>query len=128
MFNESEVDHLDNVDNNSRLEAIVIINCALNAILMPISIIGNTLLLAAELRTPSLRSPSIMFLCSLAVLDLLAGLVVQLVYIANELTYRLIWYIRNIIAFCFCAVSLSTLTAISMDRFLALHYSCDVHI
>ncbi|KAL9958759.1 hypothetical protein ACROYT_G035817, partial [Oculina patagonica] len=72
--------------NSSMPETIVIINCVINAPLMLTSIIGNTLVLAAILRTPSLRSPSIMFLSSLAVSDLLVGFFVQPLYIASGLT------------------------------------------
>ncbi|XP_078358818.1 melanocyte-stimulating hormone receptor-like [Oculina patagonica] len=108
--------------NDFRPETIVIINCVLNAPLMLISIIGNTLVLAAILRTPSLHSPSTVFICSLALSDLLVGLVVQPVYIANELTNNLLYKVMNITSFSAIAVSLSTMTAISVDRFLALHY------
>ena len=108
-------------------EIIVIINCVLNAPLMLISIVGNSLVLAAILRTPSIRSTSMIILCSLAVSDLLVGFVAQPLYIADELqslitqddlSYRL----SAIIGFFVCGVSLGTITAISVDRFLALHY------
>ena len=116
MANETE-------DDFSRPENIVIINCVLNAPLMLICIIGNSLVLAAILRTPSLRSPSTVFLCSLAVSDLLVGLVIQPVYIANELIRNdLLYTMRNIMVFSACGVSLLTLTVISVDRFLALYY------
>ncbi|XP_078344042.1 melanocyte-stimulating hormone receptor-like [Oculina patagonica] len=109
--------------NNSRPETIVIINCALNAPLMLISIIGNTLVLAAILRTPSLRSPSFILLFSLAFSDLLVGLVVQPLYITYELTkHGSLYNVMTTMAFAACGVSLSTITAISVDRFLALHY------
>ncbi|XP_078345516.1 melanocyte-stimulating hormone receptor-like [Oculina patagonica] len=108
--------------NNSRPETIVIINCALNTPLMLISIIGNTLVLAAILRTPSLRSPSTAFICSLALSDLLVGFIVQPVYIARGFTGDLLYKISDTVAFAACGVSLSTMTAISVDRFLALHY------
>ncbi|XP_078344037.1 melanocyte-stimulating hormone receptor-like [Oculina patagonica] len=108
--------------SNSHPETILIVNCVLNAPLMLISIIGNTLVLAAILRTPSLRSPSTVFLCSLAVSDILVGLVVQPVYIANVFRNDSLFKIRNTVAFSACGVSLMTMTAISVDRFLALHY------
>ncbi len=76
------------MDNNSHPETVVIINCVLNAPLMLISIIGNTLVLAAILRTPSLRSPSFILLCSLTVSDVLVGFVVQPLYITYELTKK----------------------------------------
>ena len=39
-------------------ETIIIVNCAFNVPLMLISVIGNTLVLAAILRYPSIRSTS----------------------------------------------------------------------
>ncbi|XP_078345438.1 melanocyte-stimulating hormone receptor-like [Oculina patagonica] len=118
MTNESEI-----MGNSFRPETIVIINCVLNVPLMIISIIGNTLVLAAILRTPSLRSPSTVLLCSLALSDLLAGFVVQPIYIASELTENtLLIQVLTVMSFSACGVSLSTMTAISVDRFLALHY------
>ena len=123
MANQSEFDNsVDKSKSNSPPETIDIINCVLNAPLMLISIIGNTLVLAAILRTPSLRSPSTVLLCSLAVSDLLVGLVIQPVYIANELTHDSLHQVITTMAFCACGVSICTMTAISVDRFLALHY------
>jgi len=108
-------------------ETIIIINCVLNAPLMLISIIGNALVLAAILRTPSIRSNSVIMLCSLAVSDLLVGFVAQPLYIADELQRlisqdELLYRLSAIIGFFVCGVSLGTITAISVDRFLALHY------
>ena len=109
--------------NSFRPDIIVIINCVLNAPLMLISIIGNTLVLAAILRNPSLRSASTILLCSLAVSDLLVGFLVQPLYIACELTENaLLYQVQTVLYFSACGVSLSTMTAISVDRFLALHY------
>jgi len=104
-------------------EDIIIINCVLNAPLMLVSIIGNSLVLIAILRSSSLRSPSIVFLRSLAVPDLLVGLAVQPVFIAtlfNSGDSLLQSY--NMLASSCCGVSLCTMTAISVDRVLALHY------
>ena len=114
------------MNNSSNFETIVVINCILNAPLMLTSITGNALVLATILRTPSLRSvPSTIFLCSLAITDFLVGLVVQPVYIANELQYSAggpLYKVENFISVSLCGVSLLTVTAISVDRFLALHY------
>ena len=108
---------------NSRSETIVLICCVLNTPLMLISIIANTLVLAAILITPSLRSPSTILLYSLAISDLLVGLVVQPNYIA---AFRLknisLYKAADTMAFAACAVSLFTMTAIAVDRFLALRY------
>ena len=111
------------MSNNSTPQDTVVLNSALNVPLMVIAVFGNTLVLAAILRTPSLRSPSIMLLCSLAVSDLLVGVVVQLVYFAHLQTAKdFLYQPLAIMAFFACGVSLYTITAISMDRFLALHY------
>ena len=112
-----------NDDGNSRSETVVIINCVLNIPLMLISIIGNTLVLAAILRTPLLRSPSTTLLCSLAVSDLLVGLVVQPTYTAGfRLKNMPLYNAAETMALIGCGVSLLTMTAIAVDRFLALHY------
>ncbi|CAH3030939.1 unnamed protein product [Porites evermanni] len=83
---------------------IDIINSALNVPLMLTSVIANTVVLVAILSTPSLRSSStIVFLCSLALSDLLVGA-------------------TNIFATFLGGVSLFTSTAISVDRYLALRH------
>ena len=124
--NESKPDNIGNMNNSSNSETIVVINCILNAPLMLTSITGNALVLAAILKTPSLRSvPSTIFLCSLAITDFLVGLVAQPVYIANELQYSAggpLAKVEDFISVSLCGVSLTTMTTISVDRFLALHY------
>ena len=111
-------------NHKTGFETVVIPNCILNAPLMLLSIIGNALVLVAILKTPSLRSPSVIFLCNLAVSDLLVGLVVQPVYIVEQMVKtvpKLQEAIRGM-GFAGCGVSLWTMTAITVDRFLALHY------
>lgn len=110
------------------LATFTVVNCALNGPLMLISISGNALVLAAIIRTPSIRSTSVIMLCSLAVSDLLVGFVAQPFFIANELTAsRYIASISEIIAFVLCGVSLCTMTAISVERFIALRYPMKYH-
>ncbi|CAH3141925.1 unnamed protein product, partial [Porites evermanni] len=124
--NESKSNNMENMDNSSNSETVVVINCILNVPLMFTSIAGNALVLFAILRTPSLRSlPSNIFLCSLAITDFLVGLIVQPVYIANRLHHssgRTLAIVEDLMSFFLCGVSLKTITAISVDRFLALHY------
>ena len=89
---------------------------------MFISIIGNALVLVAIIRTSSLHSPSTVFLCCLAVSDLLVGFVAQPVYIATELhggpsLYHAMFTLTALT----CGVSLCVMAAISVDRFMALH-------
>ena len=121
--NNGSVDHHSDIEDNSTPGTIVIINCVLNAPLMLISILGNALVLAAIIRTPSIRSTSMIMLSSLAVSDLLVGLIVQPIFIALQLTNdRFVDNVFDMTGPPLCAVSLFTITAITVDRFLALHY------
>ena len=124
--NNGSANNLSDNEDNSSPETIVIINCVLNAPLMLISILGNALVLAAIIRTPSIRStPHMIMLCSLAVSDFLVGLIAQPVYITHQLTEgRLILTLHAVkqIGFSLCGVSLLTMTVLTVDRFLALHY------
>ena len=82
-------------------------------------------MLVTILRTPSLRSPSKILLCSLAVSDIFVGFVVQLLYIAKEFITDdvSLFRILEFMAFALCGVSLMTITVISLDRFAALQYN-----
>ena len=123
MANVSETNYSGSESSHARPETVIIINCALNAPLILISIMGNLLVPICILRTPSLRSPSITLLCSLAVSDFLVGIVVQPLYITNELLKNSsLKQAIDMMAFSLCGVSLLTMTTISVDRFLALHY------
>ena len=126
MTSKFEANYSSNSSANHKIgfETVVIANCIFNAPLMLLSIIGNALVLVAILKTPSLRSPSVIFLCNLAVSDLLVGLVVQPVYIVEQMvkTVPTLSEAVGAMGFAGCGVSLSTMTAITMDRFLTLHY------
>ncbi|XP_078344531.1 growth hormone secretagogue receptor type 1-like [Oculina patagonica] len=122
-YNNGSADHHSENEDNPTLETIVIINCVLNAPLMLISILGNALVLAAIIRTPSIRTTSMIMLCSLAVSDLLVGFLAQPLYIAKDLTEdRFLTRVWSIGGDSLIVVSLLTITAITVDRFLALHY------
>ncbi|XP_068751779.1 adenosine receptor A2b-like [Montipora capricornis] len=105
-------------------ETVVLINCSLNVPLMVIGIAGNSLVLLAIYTTPSLRSTaSVLFLGSLAVSDLLVGLVVQPVYVASGFVRNhFLDSVSSVLSFATCGTSLLSITAVSVDRFLALHY------
>ena len=111
-------------EGSSTPETVIIINCVLNAPLMLISILGNALVLAAIIRTLSIRStPHMIMLCSLAVADFLVGLIAQPLFIAKEVTKEeLLNNLVVTVAFSVCGVSLLTMTVLTVDRFLALHY------
>ena len=108
----------------SRSEALIItINCALNSPLILVSIVSNALVLAAIIRTPSIRSKQMTMLCSLAVSDILVGLIAQPIYFALLHTIDFDLYrVSAILGYTLCGVSFLTITAITVDRFLALHY------
>lgn len=111
------------MENHGSLKTFAVVNCVGNALLMLISITGNALVLAAIIRTRSIRSTSMTMLCSLAVSDLLVGSVVQPLFIASELTTsRSTESMSEITAFVLCGVSLCTMTAISVERLIVLRY------
>ena len=123
MANVSETNYTGSGENQIRLDTVIIINCVLNAPSLLISVMGNLLVFVSILRTPSLRSPSITLLCSLAASDFLVGIIVQPLYIASELIKNSsLKQTMDAMAFALCGVSLLTMTTISLDRFLALHY------
>ena len=105
------------------MSSFTFVNCILNVPLMLACVTGNSLTLSAILTTPSLRSPSNIFMCSLAISDLLVGIIVQPVYIAYELKQEppLTFAINMLFSFT-GVVSLCTMTAISVDRFMALQF------
>ena len=115
--------------NPHLFETSIIINNVLNALLIPICIAGNVLVLAAVWRNPSLRTPSIILLCSLAVSDLFVGFLALPLDIAVALTGlsqvssdSRLSQASLALTIQLCCVSLETMTAISVDRYLALHY------
>lgn len=113
------------MEDTPRLEAIVIINCALNVLLIFTSIPGNKFVLFIILRTSSHRlEPSFIFLCSLAFSDLFVGFIAQPFYIASEATRQetTLYHLSHVAAFFACGVSLCTTAAVSMDRLAALHF------
>ena len=122
-FFRNERANFSDGEGNTYEETAAIINCGFNALFILFAIIGNLLVIAAILKTPSLRSPSTTLLCGLAASDLLVGIVVQPLYIAKELKKdELLLTIFYFMSYGCCGVSLWTMTLISLDRFVALHY------
>ena len=66
--------------------------------------LGNALVLAAIIRTPSIRStPHMTMLCSVAVSDFLVGLIAQPIYIAEQLTkHRFVKHATVMMGFSLC--------------------------
>ena len=95
---------------------------ALNIFLSITASLGNVLILIALHRVASIYPPRKLFFRCLAVTDLGVGLIVQPFY-ATFLLSRLREVSKNVVnclSWILCAVSLLTLTAISVDRLLAL--------
>ncbi len=121
----NESDDAFNLQDYTNIDGTVIMFCVLNAPLMVMSTMGNALVLAAIIRTPSIRSTSMTLLSSLAISDLLVGVIAQPLFFANELTKMsnvFVSSLAQVAVLSFCGVSLATITAISLDRFAALHY------
>jgi len=111
--------------------SIIILNSSVNIILVIVSILANSLVVSAVWRTPSLRYPSIVFLCGLAVSDLAVGLAVQPWFVAVQLLK-----IHGLpsegdckletaflaLGFVVCGVSFGHVTLISVDRYIAIQY------
>lgn len=55
------------------------------ALLSPVAVMGNGLVLAAIWRNPSFRTPSYILFAGLAIIDFCTGLITQPLYITNEL-------------------------------------------
>ena len=88
---------------------------------MLISILGNALVLAAMIRTPSIYSTSMIMLCSLAATDLLVGFIVQPFYVAKEFAKNaLLDNLAAMMACSVCVASLLTITAITVNRFFTI--------
>ena len=101
---------------------------AVNIFLSITAFVGNFLILAALNKESSLHPPSKLLYRCLATTDLLVGLVTQPLHATYWISlvhehWSLCRYVRDAVfisGFALCGVSLLTLTAISVDRLLAL--------
>ena len=100
----------------------------LNSFLSITAFFGNTLVLVTLRKESSLYPPSKLLLRNLATTDLCVGLIAQPLFAALLLTgvnehwnaCRYVAVVVSTTSFILCSVSLLTLTAISVDRLLAL--------
>lgn len=103
-----------------------IIISALNISLSITAFLGNFLIIVALQKVSSLHPPSKLLFVCLASTDLCVGLITQPLYVifimSPEHSQRCLYVniLSNIMGLIFCGVSLLTLTAISVDRLLAL--------
>ena len=115
-------------DVTARVHDELIVLLVLNTFLSITAFLGNTLILVALHKESSLHPPSKLLLRSLAITDLLVGIIVEPLYVAYLMSVKSkrwdICYNVNVALFIasyiLCSVSLLVLTAISVDRLLAL--------
>ena len=104
------------------------------AILSPVAVVGNSLVLAAIWRNPSLRTPSYILLAGLAFTDFCTGLITEPFYVANSIillenprllmpynwpmSYRITTIVSSSCAKYFYQVTLLILTFMSVERWL----------
>ena len=135
MSSEETVIQSTGENITAAVKRVLVINCAVNIPLAITSIIGNLLVLHAVWKTPTLRLPSMVLLCGLALSDLAVGAVVEPLFITYNLIHlysqserlkRLSMSVYNVFGFSLCGISLCTVTAVSVDRLVAiqkpLHY------
>ncbi len=129
MSSQEEVYPSNEENITDAIRNVLVINCAVNLPLALTAIIGNTLVLHAVWITPALRSPSMILLCGLALSDLAVGAVVQPLFITDNLIRlysrsqrmkHLFLNVYNVFGFSFCGISLCTITAICVDRLIAV--------
>ena len=112
--------------------AFYLASIAINAISSMVTIIGNVLIMVALRKIPLTQLHAVfkIFLFNLALADLGVGIIVQPLYISTVLTalsgcvnaariLRAMYYLSN---FYLPNMSLVLLTAIAIDRFLAMHF------
>jgi len=101
---------------------------AFNILLSITASLGNALILIALHKVSSIYPPTKLFFRCLAVTDLCVGLIVQPLFVTLLLSHitgvnmNRVYYVSfyEVLSFCLSAVSASTMTAISVDRLLAL--------
>ena len=106
----------------------LILISALNIFLSITAVLGNTLVLLALNKETSLHPPSKLLYRNLAITDLCVGIIVEPLFVTYwtsvvkerwDICYYAFWAV-SYSGFTLCAVSLLTVTAISVDRLLAL--------
>ena len=110
---------------------LIVCVCIINVILSIASGIANTLVISVIWKTPALRSPSIVLLSGLATADFAVAVVAQPLFLAIKMKILLtssesdtcdLGMIFGITVYVTNGASLMTVTAISLDRLLAIRY------
>lgn len=110
--------------------ALTVFTATFNSVFSIFAVVGNIIVLIAIWQTPSLQKPSIILLSGLALADAGVGLVVQPVYTSihaliatnhTDICFLVTFY--NVSSSFLSGISVATVAALSIDRFLALHLS-----
>ena len=100
-------------------------------ILFLTTLLGNSTILATIWKTPSLHSAANILLANLAVSDLAVGLLLEPFFIANILItvkYTVhVFFLYNILGAFLSVASFTTVTAIGIERLLALRFHLRYH-
>ena len=115
-------------DVTARVHDELIVLLVLNTFLSITAFLGNTLILVALHKESSLHPPSKLLLRSLAITDLLVGIIAEPLNVAYLMSVKSkrwdicynVYVALFIASYILCSVSLLVLTAISVDRLLAL--------
>ena len=122
-----------NFDKSNRSFTFYVISLSasiLVAVLAPVAVVGNGLILAAIWRNPSLRTPSYILLAGLAFTDFGTGLITQPIYVANEfmelhiitpdenLTLMIIMNLASVCATFFSNMTVIIMTVLAIERWL----------
>ena len=137
MVNFTRLDsanHCFNLDINfavfEYLYSTNIATAVLNSLFSLTAVVGNLLIIFAYKRTRSLHCPANTLLCCLALSDLTVGLIAQPCFVAHKIgevqrnlnIYCATRIITETAGFITCGVSILTLTAISVERYLAVYF------
>lgn len=140
--NQSETDPVnpcrfitDSVEDPEYLFVHNLICSILNCVFLLPGIFGNVLVILAVCKTPSLQTPSNALLLSLATSDLAVGLLAQPAFSAWRISQMAgdikVHCVAGVVSESFgwllAGVSLFTITAISVERFLAVHLHLRYH-
>jgi len=122
----SQCSHID--EFTGEVDGEFIFLSVVNSLLSVTAFLGNTLILVAIHKETSLHPPSKVLFCSLALTDLFVGIIAGPLTVTYEISVMkgrgdICYYavlMSDFSSYTLCSVSLLTLTAISVDRLLAL--------
>lgn len=119
------------VNHSSAFHITFITTSVLHSVFTVTAVVGNLLVLIAILKKLSIREPTYALLVCLAVSDLGVGLICHPLYVIWKVDwlingmsdrYYQINFFLSFISTYFASVSFLTVTAVSCERYLALHY------